>query len=342
LRILMMNHEFTITGASTAFFRLAVHLRDQGHEPVIFPLNPENGPMQGRYAAQNIAVSTTQDLNSFDLCIGNTICAAPAIIQYCKHLRTIWIVHEAEIGLGILLKSPELAKAFAIAQAIVYQTPFQNDVYRSFTYHLDPGKFYTTPLGVDVDETIIARDKIPAKARRFRAVQVGTVEPRKRPGDFIKAVARSGLDIEGIIAGKHVGLAEDALEIVRSEPQTFRLLEGLSDGEVLGWVESADMFCLASSSETQGLSVYEAASLARPLLLSDLPCYRDIFTHGRNCLMFPSGNVEMLAASMRMLAVNPALRQTLGYEAQRTARRYTNAAFFARFDPIVNAVVQGA
>jgi glycosyltransferase involved in cell wall biosynthesis len=338
----MMNHEFTITGASTAFFRLALHLRAQGHEPVIFPINPEDGPMQARYAAQNIRVGTAEDLTGFDLCIGNTICAAPSVIQFGKHVRTIWIVHEAEIGLAILLKNPELAKAFSIAMAVVYQMPFQNDVFRSFTYHLDPGKFYTTPLGVDVDETIIARDKIPAKARRFRAVQVGTVEPRKRPGDFIKAVARSGLDIEGIIAGKHLMLAEDAQEIVRSDPETFRLLEGLSDGEVLGWVASADMFCLASSSETQGLSAYEAALLGKPLILSDLPCYRDIFTHGRNCLMFPPGNVEMLAASMRMLAVNPGLREALGREARRTARRYTNAAFFARFDPIVNAVAQGA
>jgi glycosyltransferase involved in cell wall biosynthesis len=337
----MMNHEFTITGASTAFFRLALHLREQGHEPVIFPMNPEDGPMQSRYDSHDIPVGTPEDLSSFDLCIANTICAAPFVIQFGKHIRTIWIVHEAEIGLGILLKNPELAKAFNIATAVVYQMPFQNDVFRSFTYNLDPGKFYTTPLGVDVDETIIARDKIPAKARRFRAVQVGTVEPRKRPGDFIKAVARSGLDIEGIIAGKHLMLAEDAQDIIKSEPETFRLLEGLSDGEVLGWVASADMFCLASSSETQGLSAYEAALLARPLILSDLPCYRDIFTHGRNCLMFPPGNVEMLATSMRMLAVNPALREALGREARRTAKRYTNAAFFARFDPIVNAVMQG-
>lgn len=36
----MINHEFTITGSSTAFFRLAMHLRAQGHEIQQLPINP--------------------------------------------------------------------------------------------------------------------------------------------------------------------------------------------------------------------------------------------------------------------------------------------------------------
>jgi glycosyltransferase involved in cell wall biosynthesis len=102
------------------------------------------------------------------------------------------------------------------------------------------------------------------------------------------------------------------------------------------------MFCLASSSETQSLSAYEAALLGRALLLSDLACYHGVFIHGRNALMFPPGRIDMLALSMNMYAANPALRQEMGEAAKRTASRYSNAAFFSRFDAIMSSVVAQA
>ena len=62
MRILMINHEFTITGASTVFLRLAMHLRAQGHEVTVFPCNPADGPMTTRYAEQGIPVVTAADV----------------------------------------------------------------------------------------------------------------------------------------------------------------------------------------------------------------------------------------------------------------------------------------
>jgi glycosyltransferase involved in cell wall biosynthesis len=335
----MINHEFTITGSSTAFFRLAMHLRAEGHEILILPINPADGPMRVRYVEQGIAIVEGVDLTTIDLAIANTICSAGPVIRIAPQVPTIWFINEAEVALRILLENTALLQAFALPAAIIYNMPFQHDVFRSFTYQLDPGKFHTASFGVDIDQSIIARDKVPAKAKAHRVVQVGTIERRKRPGDFIRAVARSGLDIEAVICGKFIEMDEEAQRLVLDHPQTFRLLEGLSDGEVLAWVESADMFCLASDSETQSLSAYEAALLGKPMILSDLPCYRDVFVHGRNCLMFPARHIDLLALSMNMYAVNPGLRQEMGQNAQRAAARYSNAAFFARFDAIMTSVV---
>ncbi len=339
MRILMINHEFTITGSSTAFFRLAMHLRGQGHEILLLPVNPADGPMKARYVAEEIPVVDSVDLAAVDLAIANTICSASHVLRVAPFIRTIWFINEAEVALRILLENTELLPAFALPRAIIYNMPFQHDVFRSFTYHLDPGKFHTASFGVDIEPSIIARDRVPAKSRPLRVVQVGTIERRKRPGDFVRAVARSGLDMEAVICGKFIEMDEEAQQLVRNEPHKYRLLEGLTDGEVLAWVESADMFCLASDSETQSLAAYEAALLGRPLLLSDLPCYRDVFVHGRNCLMFPARHVDLLALSMNMYAAHPALRQEMGRNAQQTAERYSNAAFFARFDAIMTSVV---
>jgi glycosyltransferase involved in cell wall biosynthesis len=339
MRILMINHEFTITGASTVFLRLAMHLRAQGHEVTVFPCNPADGPMTTRYAEQGIPVVTAAVAKNFDLAIANTVCSAAQVIKVGGGLRTIWFLHETEIGLNILLKSPELAAAFRVAAAVVYQTAFQQGVYGSFTYQLNSGKFHIVPNGIDIFPEQIARVQIPEKTRRLRVVQVGSVEPRKRPGDLIRAVVRSGLDIEAVFCGKVFTLEDDARAIMAQAPEQFRLLGETAQEETLAWMASADIFCLASVSESQPVSVFEAGLLGRPLLLSDLPGYRDVFAHGRNCLMFPPGYVELLALSLQMYAASPQLRADMGQAGQRTARRFSNAAFLAGFDTVIAAAL---
>jgi glycosyltransferase involved in cell wall biosynthesis len=335
----MINHEFTITGSSTAFFRLAVYLGTQGHQITLLPFNPADGPIKARYLAQGISIIDSAVLSDFDLAIANTIATAPLVLQAGPRIPTIWFINEAEVGLQLLLRNPAWLPAFEYAAAVIYNMPFQHEVFRSFTYDLDQGKFHTASFGVDIDPVTIAHSAVPAKQKALRVVQVGTIEPRKRPGDLIQAVARTGLDVECIICGKFFDLDETARAIVKCEPEKYRLLEGLTDGEILAWIGSADVFCLASSSETQALAVYEAALLARPLLLTDLSCYRDVFLHGRNCLMFPAGHIDLLAMSLGMYLSNRKLRDEMGSAAQRTATRYSNAVFFARFQSIMHRIV---
>ncbi|HEX4506009.1 MAG TPA: glycosyltransferase family 4 protein, partial [Alphaproteobacteria bacterium] len=246
---------------------------------------------------------------------------------------------ESDVALRILTRNPEWAGAFAVAAAVVYDMPFQRDFFRPFTQHLPPEKFDIVPGGVDIDMAALARQPpAPPKARPFRLVHVGTLEPRKRAEDIICAVDAAGLDIECIFCGKLYGLEPEARAIVEREPDKYRLLGVLPDDEKLAWLASADVFCLASDSETQALAVYEAALLGKALLLTDLPCYRDVFVHGRNCFIVPRRDRAMLALSLRMLLASPDLRTRLGQAARRTALRFNNAVYFARFDAVIAAV----
>jgi glycosyltransferase involved in cell wall biosynthesis len=275
-------------------------------------------------------------LSEFDVAICNGICSAPVLLRIGAQLPSIWLVHEAEVALNLILRNNDWIQAFALAKTVLYETPYQAEILRSFTILQDPNKFHVVPNGVEVFPELLARDKIPQKQRRFRAVQAGTMEPRKRPGDFIRAVAASGLDMEAVICGTYYHVDEEALAIVKAEPEKYKLLSGLPNEELLAWVESADMFCLASGSETQGIAAYEAALLARPLLLSDLPCYENIFRHGRSCLMFPPGHITLLALSMRSLAASSSLRAELGAAAQITARNYTTGKYHSRLDELLS------
>lgn len=337
MRILMINHEFTITGASTVFLRLARHLRAAGHAIEIFPCNPADGPIRTYYLAENFAILEQVDFKNFDLAIANTVCAASLVLQTAPKLKTIWFLHETEIGLNILLKSPNLAAAFRLAAAVVYQTDYQREVYRSFTYQLDAAKFHIIPNGVEVaaDAT---RPEVAPKTSALRVVQVGSVEPRKRPGDLIRAVAMSGLDLECVICGKFFVLEEEAKTILEQLPARFRLSGETEPEETLAWLASADFFCLASGSESQPVSVFEAGALGKPLILSDLPAYHGVFSHGRNCLLFPPGHIEMLALTLRMAASSPRLRAQLGEAARKTAAGFSQAAFLQKFEILVKAM----
>jgi len=336
MRILLVNHEFTITGASTVFLRLATHLHAQGHDLTVYPCNPADGPIKPLYAELGIAVEDTCALTGFDLVIANTVCAAPVVLQTAPHVKTIWFLHETEIGLNILLQTPQHARAFELAAAVIYQTEYQRDVYRSFTYQLDQGKFHIIANGIAPAQPNLPN--VPGKIRSLRIVQVGSVEPRKRPGDLIRAVAYAGMDAELVICGKYYELDEQARAMVDASPETYRLTGEIVPLEALAWMASADIYALVSGSESQPISVLEAATLARPLLLTDLPAYRGIFSHGRNCLLFPPGHVELLALTLRMYAASPRLREEMGTNAQRTARNYSGVAFFERFDALIRIV----
>jgi glycosyltransferase involved in cell wall biosynthesis len=340
MRILMVNHEFTITGASTVFWRLARHLIGCGHGLALYACNPADGPMKPRFAALGLEPLTQAVVGTFDLVIANTICAAPVVLQAAPYRPVIWFLHETEVGLSIIQKTPEAAQAFRAAGAVVYQTRYQAEVYRSFTYQLDPAKFFIIPNGVEpLPESLPA---VPEKTRAWRVVQVGSVEPRKRAGDLIRAVARAGSDIECVICGKFFSLEAEALAIVEARPEQFRLTGEVTPEEALAWMRSADVAALVSMSESQPVSVLEAAMMAKPLLLTSLPAYEGLFAHGSNCLMAPPGQIELLAYMLKIYTNSPGLRAELGEAARRSAEQFSAHSFYARFDSVIGQMVPRA
>jgi glycosyltransferase involved in cell wall biosynthesis len=89
-------------------------------------------------------------------------------------------------------------------------------------------------------------------------------------------------------------------------------------------IRSAGVFVGPSLYEPFGLAVAEAARAARPLVLSDIPTYRELW--GDAALYVAPGDAEALAATINCLAADPMLRRMLGRAAQVRARRFTVAA----------------
>lgn len=128
---------------------------------------------------------------------------------------------------------------------------------------------------------------------------VGTVEPRKDHGTMLAGFELAwerGVDAALVIVGKHGWNVEALAKRLREHPRAgSRLfwLEGVSDADLEQLVGNAAGLVQASIAEGFGLPLVEAGSQGKPLLLSDLPVFREIA--GDEATYFPVGDAGALA-----------------------------------------------
>lgn len=104
------------------------------------------------------------------------------------------------------------------------------------------------------------------------------------------------------------------------------------------------VFVSPSRYEPFGLSVLEAAQAGCPLVLSDVPTFRELWDGA--ALFTPVGDADALAAALNGLLTDEAERERLSRAAQGRARRYTVAAMaeaqFALFRELTGAAAAPA
>ncbi|MFT0173290.1 glycosyltransferase [Paraburkholderia mimosarum] len=179
--------------------------------------------------------------------------------------------------------------------------------------------------GADVQNSAPSRGK-PANAEQtldaFHArpsfLMVGTLEPRKGYSQVLDAFEHLwnlGVDVNLVVVGREgwKGLPED---MRRDIPKTVtRLANHPQKGKRLFWLSDisdeyldevyASCVCLISGSygEGFGLPLIEAATHSMPLLLRDIPVFREVA--GEHAVYFTSSNGEELAAAVQAwLALN--------------------------------------
>lgn len=336
MRILAVNYEYTLTGSSLVLLRLAEHLREVGHEVSVCAAVPVEGPIKQQYRERGFAVLDPPFSIQIDVAICNTVMTAPQLLKLSQSARTIWLIHEGSVGLNYLVHNPKQLTAFARASTVVFPIAHLRDtIYRSFTYEQNPLRMAVIPFGI---APIAASPTLRPEDGPLRVVSIGSIYPRKRHEDLIRAMTLYEGPVKCVIAGKFHTLPEDCLNLVAQRPDKFELAGELDHDSVLQLLANANVFCLPSDSEVLPLTSLEAAMLERPIVLSDLSVYEGIWRHGRDCLMHPVGAIDMLAQSISMLAADPELRGRLGAAARRTAAPYTEAAFFTRFDALLQSL----
>jgi glycosyltransferase involved in cell wall biosynthesis len=144
-------------------------------------------------------------------------------------------------------------------------------------------RVFTWPLGRDIMPLRPMAATATAGLPKPYAVMVGTVEPRKNHAFVLEAFARarqSGRTSASlVVVGRHgwkVGPAVAKLRQAVQEGWAVWFHDGISDERLAAVYHGAACAIQASRGEGFGLPVAEAAHFGKPVVLSDIPVFREI------------------------------------------------------------------
>jgi glycosyltransferase involved in cell wall biosynthesis len=204
--------------------------------------------------------------------------------------------------------------------------------------------------GVDLD-AFAPRAKSAALLRRLRiaagdvvVMHASNLKDLKRPLDLVIAAAsalRTNPRLVFVIAGDgNLRTAMAAACRRLGIAHAFRFVGWVDHDEMPRWIGLADVVVMPSATEALALVYLETLAAGRVLLATDIPAAREVVRDGRDGVLFPVGDVAVLAARMLELAARPDLRRAIGARARSTARRFAIDRVVARYATVLTRVVR--
>ena len=163
-------------------------------------------------------------------------------------------------------------------------------------------------LGADIETS---RPSVGVDATTLRKIgaidgptvlMVGTIEPRNGHAEALDAFERlwaSGIRAHLVVVGKrgwHMEAFAERMERHIENGHHLHWFEGVSDAALECLYDRSSLLLAASLAEGFGLPLIEAASRGLPLLVRDIPVFREVA--GDGALYFEAGGPESLARSI--------------------------------------------
>ncbi|MGC0369248.1 glycosyltransferase family 4 protein [Microbacterium sp. SLBN-111] len=170
---------------------------------------------------------------------------------------------------------------------------------------------------------------------RPRFVWIGRMSPEKRLLPFLEAVAASGIDADVEVIGGGAQLRAARRLVERSRPvASIRFSGRMPYAQTLARLAEADAVVQTSIGfETQGMTVFEAASLGTPAVVSDPDIAAEL---GAGVWSVADASVAALAETLRRAAADiaggspVAVDPTIGERFRQSSRTAAMVAVYAR------------
>ena len=193
----------------------------------------------------------------------------------------------------------------------------------------------------------------PAGPGVVRVGLVATYAQWKGQDVFLDALARLPADQDSgpRIRGRGADLHHRGSQFTRDELQLRAAANGLAGrvGFIPFQSDPADVYRMldvastpAPGPEPFGLTIVEAMSCARPVVVAAAGGAAELFTPGHDGLAHTPGDMPALAAAIAQLAANPTLRTHLATNARRTAlERFSQERYGREIAAVYSAVLGG-
>jgi glycosyltransferase involved in cell wall biosynthesis len=354
LRVLVTTD--TVGGVWQYSLDLARGLSKLGIEVVLAVLGPSPSPAQLEAAAGIDGLTLTDTGLSLDWLAED----APAVIAAGKA-----IAHLAdEVAAGIVhLNTPALAAGALFAVPVVAvqhscvaswwqavnATPLPDDfAWRTelVRHGLHAADVVVTPTAAFAEVT----QRIYALPEPARAVHNGRTPlrlPEAGAQDFAFTAGRlwdAGKNLATIdAAAATLAVPLHAAGPLRGPNGTAVLFDNihslgtLDEDELARWLAPRPVFVSAALYEPFGLAVLEAATAGCPLVLSDIPTFRELWEDA--AVFVPPRDERGFRDAIAELVADDLLRSTLGLAASERARRYTPSAMAAQMANIYRGLL---
>lgn len=196
------------------------------------------------------------------------------------------------------------------------------------------GKIDSVPgVGIETQEfqlpepvwhRLMKREQLGVPQYEFVILCVAELNDNKNQTQLLDAVHRMALDgrqVTLLLVG--IGEAEERLraEVAARGLEGYVRFLGFRR-DIAELLAASDAAALVSKREGLPCCLMEAMAAGKPVVATDVRGNRDLICHGESGLLVPVGDGEATARALIQLDDSPLLRERLGKQAQRQARRY--------------------
>lgn len=191
----------------------------------------------------------------------------------------------------------------------------------TFYNSIDMANYATT-----AEDRAAAREQLGIGPDEFVVVGNGQVQPRKRV-DILIDMAERHPEMRFFWAGgipfKNLGAEAGKMQhLMENHPSNMTITGVIPLEDVKAYYQAADVFVLPAEQENHPMCVLEAAGAGLPIVLRDIPNYKDTFKDDA-LLAATDGDFETLILSVRD---DPSVREEYARRAGSIADRFDSAA----------------
>lgn len=196
-------------------------------------------------------------------------------------------------------------------------------------------KSFTVPASEEKKEEVRRKYDLP---QRY-ILSVGTVEERKNLMLTVRAMAGGGIDTDLVVCGRQTPYADTIRSYARQRGILDRIhfIGGLSFSDLPAIYQMSEVFVYASVYEGFGIPILEALNSGVPVITTEGGVF--VETGGDACRYIDPKNVEDMAAAIKELLRDTALRQEMIAKGRAHAQNFSDDKIAANIMAVYDKVM---